>query len=244
MTEDVRKRLRYLNHIPLTCEFHVVELNLRPPLVSKDTLKTFKGDLERLRKERQREAREDKIRARQVELEHREAHGLYEDMSINLDNPNQFPSSLSSPPQQYQDIQRQVSTDSQETEEGLGASAGWGSSQAASPWDAKSFAKIAASGSGAWPSAPSTPRWRPLVPESQSMPTIKPSGDGSEGEEMAAPSYTASMYAAMDNLDIGLANYLAEKEKESSTPDTAASGKKKKKKKMQPLFSTAMARKN
>jgi len=236
MTEDVRKRLRYLNHIPLTCEFHVVELNLRPPLVSKETLKTFRGDLERLRRERQREAREDKIRARQVELEHREAHGLYEDMSINLGNTHQFPSSLSSPPQEYQDVQRQVSIDS---EEGQGAIPGWGSSQ-----DAGSFAKIAASGSGAWSSAPSAPRWRPLLAGSQSMHTIKPSGDGSEGEELAAPSYTASMYAAMDNLDISLANYLAEKEKESSTPDTAASGKKKKKKKMQPLFSTAMARKN
>ena len=41
--QDVRKRLRYLNHLPLTCEFHVVELDLKPPMVSKDTLKHFRG---------------------------------------------------------------------------------------------------------------------------------------------------------------------------------------------------------
>lgn len=43
MTEDLRKRLRYLQHLPLTCQFEVVEIQLAPPVVSQKTLDTFKG---------------------------------------------------------------------------------------------------------------------------------------------------------------------------------------------------------
>ena len=41
--QECRKRLRYLSHLPLTCEFQLAELNLTPPLVSKETLTVFKG---------------------------------------------------------------------------------------------------------------------------------------------------------------------------------------------------------
>lgn len=43
MTEDLRKRLRYLQHLPLTCQFEVAEIQLESPLVSQETLDTFKG---------------------------------------------------------------------------------------------------------------------------------------------------------------------------------------------------------
>jgi len=41
--QDLRRRLRYLSHLPLTCEFVMAELELRPPIVSQFVLDTFKG---------------------------------------------------------------------------------------------------------------------------------------------------------------------------------------------------------
>lgn len=43
MNEELRHRLRYLGHLPLICEFEVVELQLRPPIVSQDTIDAFTG---------------------------------------------------------------------------------------------------------------------------------------------------------------------------------------------------------
>jgi len=45
LSQDLRRRLRYLSHLPLTCEFVMAELDLRPPTVSQLVLDTFKGIL-------------------------------------------------------------------------------------------------------------------------------------------------------------------------------------------------------
>lgn len=42
-TEDLRKRLRYLCHLPLTSQFEIVEIDLQPPYVSEEILKEFEG---------------------------------------------------------------------------------------------------------------------------------------------------------------------------------------------------------
>lgn len=43
MTEELRKRLRYLQHLPVTCQFEVAEIQLKPPIITKETLDHFKG---------------------------------------------------------------------------------------------------------------------------------------------------------------------------------------------------------
>lgn len=43
MTEELRKRFRCLQHLPVTCQFEVAEIQLKPPFVTKDTLAMFKG---------------------------------------------------------------------------------------------------------------------------------------------------------------------------------------------------------
>lgn len=43
MTIQLRKRLRYLQHLPVTAQFEVAEIDLLPPLVTQDTLDAFKG---------------------------------------------------------------------------------------------------------------------------------------------------------------------------------------------------------
>lgn len=44
MTEELRKRLRYLQHLPVTCQFEVAEIQLKQPVVCKETLEHFNGD--------------------------------------------------------------------------------------------------------------------------------------------------------------------------------------------------------
>lgn len=41
--KEIRRRFRYLRHLPLTCEFVICELELKPPIVSLDTLNFFKS---------------------------------------------------------------------------------------------------------------------------------------------------------------------------------------------------------
>lgn len=44
MTEELRKRLRYLQHLPVTCQFEVAEIQLKPPTITRETLDHFKGE--------------------------------------------------------------------------------------------------------------------------------------------------------------------------------------------------------
>lgn len=67
MTEDLRKRLRYLGHLPLTCEFQVVELALKEPVLSRNTIRCFTDEIDRRRKLRQKKRREEKRWTRQVQ---------------------------------------------------------------------------------------------------------------------------------------------------------------------------------
>ena len=41
--KELRRRFRYLRHLPLTCEFAICELDLKPPVLSWETLNHFKG---------------------------------------------------------------------------------------------------------------------------------------------------------------------------------------------------------
>lgn len=43
MTEELRKRLRYLQHLPVTCQFEVAEIHLNESLLSKETVDHFHG---------------------------------------------------------------------------------------------------------------------------------------------------------------------------------------------------------
>ncbi|GFR67102.1 RING finger protein 10-like, partial [Elysia marginata] len=114
MTEEMRKRLRYLNHIPLTTEFHVVELKIKPPVLSKETLKHFQPDFDKRRKFRQRKAKEEKKQASKNDVEFKKAHGIYvePEVHIPLDNTAHFPSHLASYAAVGGDRQRRESTNS------------------------------------------------------------------------------------------------------------------------------------
>ncbi|XP_033747889.1 RING finger protein 10-like [Pecten maximus] len=82
MTEDLRKRLRYLGHLPLTCEFQVAELAIKPPVLSKDTLKFFSEDIEKRRRTRQRKHREEKRRSKKIQDDEKKKMGITPGMTI------------------------------------------------------------------------------------------------------------------------------------------------------------------
>uniref|UniRef100_A0A669PXU6 E3 ubiquitin-protein ligase RNF10 n=1 Tax=Phasianus colchicus TaxID=9054 RepID=A0A669PXU6_PHACC len=77
MTEDIRQRHRYLCHLPLTCEFSICELALKPPIISKETLELFSDDIEKRKRLRQKKARDERRRERRIEIEENKKQGKY-----------------------------------------------------------------------------------------------------------------------------------------------------------------------
>lgn len=61
-SEALRKQYRFLSHLPLTCEFVICELDIKPPTVSKDTLNFFRGELQQRKQQRQKKLRVEKRR--------------------------------------------------------------------------------------------------------------------------------------------------------------------------------------
>uniref|UniRef100_A0A8B9KM78 E3 ubiquitin-protein ligase RNF10 n=1 Tax=Astyanax mexicanus TaxID=7994 RepID=A0A8B9KM78_ASTMX len=98
VNEDVRRRHRYLSHLPLTCEFSICELNLQPPILSKETLDSFSDDIEKRKRLRQKKVRDEKRRERRIEMEENRKQGKYPEVHIGLENLQQFPA-FGSPPQ-------------------------------------------------------------------------------------------------------------------------------------------------
>jgi hypothetical protein len=43
LTEELRRRMRYLCHLPITSQFEIVEIDLQPPAISKEVLTYFEG---------------------------------------------------------------------------------------------------------------------------------------------------------------------------------------------------------
>uniref|UniRef100_A0A4W5MT82 E3 ubiquitin-protein ligase RNF10 n=1 Tax=Hucho hucho TaxID=62062 RepID=A0A4W5MT82_9TELE len=91
ITEEIRRRHRYLAHLPLTCEFSICELALHPPTLSKETLDSYADDLEKRKRLRQKKARDEKRRERRIEMEENKKQGKYPEVHIGLENFQQFP---------------------------------------------------------------------------------------------------------------------------------------------------------
>jgi len=73
MSEHMRDRLRYLKHLPVSTNFEVAELDLSY-LVSKETTKVFKDQVDTRQRKRNRKLRDEKRREKKIE--HEEARRL------------------------------------------------------------------------------------------------------------------------------------------------------------------------
>lgn len=92
MTEDIRKRYRYLQHLPVTCQFEVAEIHLKPPVISKETFDQFKDKLDTRRKRRQLKAKDEKRREKRIaEEENKKFLGKYPTPNIHIESHQHFP---------------------------------------------------------------------------------------------------------------------------------------------------------
>ncbi|XP_014480354.1 PREDICTED: RING finger protein 10 [Dinoponera quadriceps] len=90
-TEDLKRRLRYLCHLPLTCQFELAEIELRPPLVSDQVLRAFRDQLNLRKERRQRREREEKKRDKKITEEQNKRMGKYPTPDINIESNRHFP---------------------------------------------------------------------------------------------------------------------------------------------------------
>lgn len=92
MTEDLRQRLRYLQHLPVTCQFEVAEIQLKPPFVNKETIEHFQDQLEIRKRRRMRRARDERRREKRINEEENKRWGRFPTPHISIDSHQQFPS--------------------------------------------------------------------------------------------------------------------------------------------------------
>lgn len=93
MSEDLRKRLKYLQHLPICTQFEVVEIEFKHGTISTEVMAQFKGEINGRRKNRQKRARDERIREKKIlELNERQlGKSLARSAKINIDSKNQFP---------------------------------------------------------------------------------------------------------------------------------------------------------
>ena len=90
MTEELRNRLRYLRHMPLTSSFEVCEIQLAH-FVSKETLNEFTAQIETRRRKRNRRAREERRREKWIAVEENKKLGKYPDLKCRIESAFHFP---------------------------------------------------------------------------------------------------------------------------------------------------------
>ncbi|XP_066459734.1 E3 ubiquitin-protein ligase RNF10 [Eleutherodactylus coqui] len=241
VTEEVRRRHRYLCHLPLTCEFSICEMALGPPAVSQETLAYFTDEMEKRKRQRQRRARDERRREKRIEIEENKKQGKYPEVHIALENLHQFPAvSFSteptvpgSPP-----FLHTADTSSFSTPSPLSCSpasqAGSINFNASFEDDARSpsFAQMLRVGkakSELWPKVA-------VKKENPVMSTAPADSDGESDcfERVPVPSFQNSFSEAMEAAFLKLDTALP------TSPASVEKGGKRKKKQQKLLFSTSM----
>lgn len=94
MSDDLRKRLKYLQHLPVCSQFEVVEIEFENDVISSEVQAQFKDELISRRKNRQKRARAERIRERQIfEFNERQlGKSMARSAKIPIDSTKHFPS--------------------------------------------------------------------------------------------------------------------------------------------------------
>lgn len=64
--QELRGRFRSINHLPLTCQLALCELDLKPPVVSHATLKQFSDEIHRRKQKRAKKKADDRRREKKA----------------------------------------------------------------------------------------------------------------------------------------------------------------------------------
>lgn len=93
MDEEHRRKFTCLSHLPLTCQFAIIEVDLQPPFVSSGILRLFREDILTRKKERQRREREESRRERKInEINDRQmGKFIASTTNLNLTSAHEFP---------------------------------------------------------------------------------------------------------------------------------------------------------
>lgn len=93
MTEEDRKRVKYLQHLPLTCSFTVVELQFDGELIGRRVREEFVEEVNQRKKNRQKKAREDRKHDKHVNRWRDQQMGKFmaEQVDIQLESTDAFP---------------------------------------------------------------------------------------------------------------------------------------------------------
>jgi len=76
MTDGVRKRLKFLRHLPLTSSFVLIEVELKPPVVPRNVYKEFSGQLSSREKRRREKVSEERKREKKMLEDERKRRNL------------------------------------------------------------------------------------------------------------------------------------------------------------------------
>lgn len=232
MTVELRRRLRYLQHLPVTAQFEVAEIQLLPPTVTPETLDAFHDQLEQRKKRRLKRAREERKREKKIaEVELRQI-GRHPTPRLRLDSFHHFPQcgipedEIPPPPPRTQSAESSRASSPCSRRSVSPSLAALALEQDSSPSFAQMLRGSGVKGRG-WPSLDS--RTTPRAPS----PTRQLQTVDSDGEMAPAPRYRQSfsdaIATALENASIS-----------QDQPDSHG-GKKKKKKQKKLLFATGMA---
>ncbi|MED6248712.1 hypothetical protein ATANTOWER_003941 [Ataeniobius toweri] len=245
VTEEIRRRHRYLAHLPLTCEFSICELALQPPILSKETLDTFADDLEKRKRLRQKKARDEKRREKRIEIEENKKQGKYPEVHIGLENLHHFPAfgsppHYSSPPIQPDFTLAPASPiSSSPSSDGMrfpslsvsGPTVGSVEDDA----HCMSFAQMLKDGKAR---ADAGPRITPKKDKLLAAPVADSDGESDGSDRVPVPSFQNSFSQAFEKALLQLDHGAASPQPPVVEPDEKGGKKKKKKQKL--LFSTSM----
>ncbi|XP_068616757.1 E3 ubiquitin-protein ligase RNF10 isoform X2 [Brachionichthys hirsutus] len=247
VTEEVRRRHRYLSHLPLTCEFSICELALQPPILSKETLDTFADDFEKRKRLRQKKARDEKRREKRIEIEENKKQGKYPEVHIGLENLQHFPAFRSPAFRGGAQTEPDFTLEPPAPPSGGPSSDAMGfpslSGQSASPGagsvedDAHcvSFAQMLKDGKARVDAAP---RIAPQTDKLLAPPAADSDGESDGSDRIPVPSFQNSFSQAMEKALLQLDSGAASPPRPGVEPDEKGGKKKKKKQKL--LFSTSM----
>jgi len=91
MDAELRRRLRYLSHLPLSCEFHVAEVQLGVPVISEDVLEFYQKEIEKRRQARQRKSRDDRRFDKKMQHAEDLRNGKQRGLNCNISSQQHFP---------------------------------------------------------------------------------------------------------------------------------------------------------
>lgn len=259
MTEDLRKRLRYMQHLPVTCQFEVVEVMLDPPIIPTEILDIFKDQIDTRRRKRQKRAREEMRREKKINEEENRRWGRHPTPHIRIASHHHFPicGSESSPPStsipKSPSVSSLASTSTQsplnlsmenlnldpphqEIEQFPAIGHELSSTDSCGPSFAQMLreGKVSHSVGKAW----GRPSPSPLLQTSPSVSRLRATSDSEPEPEGYVPAPTFSQ-SFSDAIAVAMAKSVGSSQEANS--DTSGSGKKKKKQKPKVLFSTSMA---